>query len=453
MTALNPLTTMTEKPDARRHSSLRWPLQHVTDYVFEVVLDGVRQVEGNLAPVCICGAITFPLYWLVWRYLFPQPYENLPLRLVGTALCLFIAAKDWWPPALRRYLPAIWLGMLLYALPFFFTFMLLQNNTSDIWIMSTLSALFLLVLLVDWISVIVLFVVGSALGWGVHVLMEPGMQSVNLYAEFVPIFLFALIAGTIFNYKAAGFREAGARARREVGALVAKEMQSPLVSIRTHAASLQKFLPMLIGGQSPDSAATEAPAPSQLRALERVPARIEEAVGQINSVVETLLVEGDEPGAQAETTSALLISQCLAEAIDGMPGKSELDRARVIFHRDNDFHIQGPPTLIAHVLAGVLEASFDSTYQHTGAELVIDLGRAGRWNYIRLQDSSVGLRPMAVAHLLRFGLVRTDRKFPNRPDLAFAKLVLGRIGGWVTRTVEFGRTTEVVLWFPQPGSP
>jgi hypothetical protein len=60
---------------------------------------------------------------------------------------------------------------------------------------------------------------------------------------------------------------------------------------------------------------------------------------------------------------------------------------------------------------------------------------------------------MAAARLLRFGLVRTDRNFPNRPDLAFAKLVLGRIGGSVTRTIELGRTTDVVLWFPQPGSP
>jgi hypothetical protein len=103
-------------------------------------------------------------------------------------------------------------------------------------------------------------------------------------------------------------------------------------------------------------------------------------------VVETLLVESGQQSAHGEATKTLLISQCIADAIAGMPRKTELDRTRVIFHRDNDFHIQGPPTLISHVLAGVLEASFDAVFHQTGAELVIDLGRTGRWNYVRLQD-------------------------------------------------------------------
>src|SRR5271156_308 len=128
MKALNPETTaaMTDEADMNV-STVRWSVTHLADYISRVVIEGVQQVEANIAPVCICGAITFPLYWLVWKYLFPQPYENLTLRLVGPALCLLLAAKDWWPPLVRRYLPVLWLAMLLYALPFFFTFMLLQN--------------------------------------------------------------------------------------------------------------------------------------------------------------------------------------------------------------------------------------------------------------------------------------------------------------------------------------
>src|SRR5579883_2347657 len=218
-------TLETEKAGDGNASLAGSAIRYVATFVAGVIMGGVRHVEANIVPVCICGAIMFPAYWIVWKYLFPQPYENIWLRLVGSALCLFVAAKDWWPRALRRYLPVIWLGNVLYAGPFFFTFMLLQNNTSDIWLMSTLAALFLVVLLVDWISLISLFVIGSFIAWRVHLLVSPGVSAVNLYVEFVPIFLFALIAGTVFNYKAAGLRQASERARREIGALMAQEMQ------------------------------------------------------------------------------------------------------------------------------------------------------------------------------------------------------------------------------------
>lgn len=423
--------------------------------VWSTVMGGFHHVEANIVPVCICGAIMFPVYWLVWKFLFPQPYENLTLRLIGSAWCLLIAANSWWPASTRRHLPVVWLAMLLYALPFFFTFMLLQNNTSDIWIMSTLSALFLLVLLVDWISLIVLFVVGSLIGWLVHQAVSPELTAMNLYVEFVPIFLFAVISGTVFNYKAAGFRQAAERARTEVAKLLAKELQSPLVSIRTHGASLAKLIPIMVqtylnrGTQQPRDAALEEP---QLRALERVPGRIDEAVEQINGIIDTLLVQGGEQDLEGGPTRTLSIAHCLDEAIARLPLRPDLERSRIVFLRDNEFRVHGSPALISRVLAGILETSLGGIQNRGSARLIIELGGTGRWNYVRLKDSASELRAKTQARMLRFGLARTDKDLGSRPELAFAKLVLERMGGSMTRTIEFGRTADVVLWFPKLGA-
>lgn len=447
-------TLETEKAGGGNASLAGSALRQMAGFVAGVVMGGVRHVEANIVPVCICGAIMFPAYWIVWKYLFPQPYENIWLRLVGSALCLFVAAKNWWPRGLRPYLPVIWLGNVLYAGPFFFTFMLLQNNTSDVWLMSTLAALFLVVLLVDWISLISLFVVGSFIAWRVHLLVSPGLAAVNLYAEFVPIFLFALIAGTVFNYKAAGLRQAGERARREIGALMAQEVQSPLFSVRTHAASLSKFLPTLIRTyveQGQDDRQPRTVPESQLRALERLPTRIEEAIEQINSMIETLLAQDGRQMAGGSGSPTVSIAQCIDEAVARLPLRAELDRARIIFHRGNDFRFGGSRALMTQVLTRVLEASFDAIYSETGAELVIDLVEAGEWNGLRLRDSSAELGPAAKG-LLRFGFAREDKDFTNRSDLALANLVLERMGGSVSRTVALGGAGEVLLWFPRPGA-
>lgn len=444
-------TVGADKPVPTRLAQLGSALAAASRYVSGVITAGISRIEANIVPVCICAAIMFPAYWFIWKYLFPQPYENLWLRLIGSLLCLIIAAKDWWPRSWRRYLPVIWLGTALYGGPFFFTFMLLQNGTSMVWLMSTLVGLFLVVLLLDWISLIALFVAGSVLAWWVHLMVSPSIMSVNLYVEFVPIFLFALIAGTIFNYKAAGLREAKERARLEVGALLAKEMQSPLFSIRTNAASLSKLLPALIGSYTEAPRRRNAPAlpAQQLGALERVPARIEQAVEQMNGMIETLMTEGGQPGAGRQWASSM--QRCLDAAMAQLPLTAELDRARIIVERQHEFLFHASPVLMAHVLARVLEASLNEIYNETGAELVVSLGQDGAWNYLRLTDSSAELRSTGATGLLRFRLSRNGKDFSRRPDLALANLVLERIGGTVTRTVAFGRTAETVLWFPQPG--
>ena len=129
---------------------------------------------------------------------------------------------------------------------------------------------------------------------------------------------------------------------------------------------------------------------------------------------------------------------------------TELDRARIIVDRQYDFLFHGSPVLMVHALARVLDSALNEIYSDTGAELDVRLGQVGGWNYLRLTDSSAGLRGTA-ARLLA-SLSGNDRDFSSRPDLALANLVLERVGGSVTRTFAFGRSGETVLWFAQPGA-
>jgi hypothetical protein len=429
----------------KRASSLDRAIHRVA----AVIIGGVRHVEANMVPVAICAAIMFPAYWFVWKYLFPQPYENIWIRVFGSVLCLVIAAKDRWPRRFRRYLPVVWLGTVFYSGPFFFTFMLLQNDNSTVWLMSTMAGLFLVVLLLDWISVFVLFIAGSVLAWRVHLIVSPDVAAVGVYLEYVPIFLFALTAGTIFNYKAAGLRQAKERARLELGMLLAREMQLPLVSIRTNVASLSRFLPSLVRAYPENPREPGAPdaVARQLGALERVPARIDEAVEQMDGIIETLMTESGDASTARQRASSML--RCLDDAMARLSFATELDRARIIVDRQYDFLFHGSPVLMVHALARVLDSALNEIYSETGAELDVRLGQVGGWNYLRLTDSSAGLRGTAAR--LFAGLSGNDRDFSSRPDLALANLVLERLGGSVTRTFAFGRSGETVLWFAQPG--
>ena len=63
--------------------------------------------------------------------------------------------------AWRRYIVPFSYFTFLYCLPFFFTLLLLLNDSNATWQMSTLAALIYVVLLYDLVNAIVVLVVGS----------------------------------------------------------------------------------------------------------------------------------------------------------------------------------------------------------------------------------------------------------------------------------------------------
>ena len=117
-------------------------------------LRNVAYIKRRLTVFAVLAIVTFPLYYYVWAFVFPQRYESLTLRLIGSALFVPMLFSRHWPEWMKRLLPYYWYVALLYSLPFFFTYMLLRNNGADVWIGSALVAVFVMILLLDWVTLI-----------------------------------------------------------------------------------------------------------------------------------------------------------------------------------------------------------------------------------------------------------------------------------------------------------
>ena len=169
----------------------------------------VRSVE-NASPfmgsAAWLGLFGHPIFYVVWWNLFPQPYENLPLRLLGSLLCLPFVFRHYWPPRLIRFLPLGFHIAVIYNIPFFFTYFLIRNEFSQVWIFSTLGAAFLLTLLVEWRTALVFFA-----GWGFFLLgfsfSTAGGFNHTDFLQYLVIFLFPLVFGSIFNHKLQRYRK------------------------------------------------------------------------------------------------------------------------------------------------------------------------------------------------------------------------------------------------------
>ncbi|MDF1794956.1 MAG: response regulator [Coxiellaceae bacterium] len=187
------------------------------------------------------GLFTFPVYYFIWLYFDVQSYENLWLRITCTALCLLLVLHDYWPKKLKPYLPVYWYFTLFFTLPFFFTYMLLLNHGSLMWITNTIVIVFFTMLLVDWVSTVILLSSGSLLAF-----IVASQQDNLLWASsfdivgFMLTYVVSILIGLIFSHNKAVIErikrraievEANSKARSELIANMNHDIRTPITGI------------------------------------------------------------------------------------------------------------------------------------------------------------------------------------------------------------------------------
>ncbi len=95
----------------------------------------------------------------------PGGYENIFLRIVVSACGLLLIFYKYLPSPVIKIFPFIFYSILLFSFPFFFTYMLLNNQEHSAWQVKELVGLILLSFFVDYLSFIVLAALGIGLAF------------------------------------------------------------------------------------------------------------------------------------------------------------------------------------------------------------------------------------------------------------------------------------------------
>ena len=127
-----------------------------------------KQVEKYGAPYILFGAfccINYTLPYFMWEHDTPgASHLMLYLRTMGAMACGLLLVRDKWPQSFLPYLPTFWHLTLLYCLPFTSTVMFLLTQGSVEWLINVALTIMFLIVLVDWISFMILTVLGVVLG-------------------------------------------------------------------------------------------------------------------------------------------------------------------------------------------------------------------------------------------------------------------------------------------------
>jgi two-component system CAI-1 autoinducer sensor kinase/phosphatase CqsS len=319
--------------------------------------------------------------------------------------------------------------------------------------MALITAILILLLLIDPINAVLMFIMGTILAFGLYELSTPRPLPIKEYLANLPIFSFALVAGAIFNLTNEREKKAKIAATLALGGHVAHELRTPLLGIRSGAIGAKNYLPKLVKAYTiARESGLDVPSIrlGHLKLLEGVLDRIEGEVNYSFLVIDMVLANAGNHKIEREKYSIFSVCAAASRAIDRYTFKRDEDRKKVQIDNGEDFEVYAVELLFAHILFNLLK---NALYALEAAGVGED-GRIRIWaqpgaelNYLHFRDNGTGIPSGALERI--FEPFATTKKSGTGLGLHFCRLVMERFGGEIICRSEEGSFTEFVLTFPK----
>jgi two-component system, CAI-1 autoinducer sensor kinase/phosphatase CqsS len=408
----------------------------------------------------VIGAVAFagfPSYFIIWKYIFEQPYENLWLRLLGSVMSLPLLLEGYLSATLKRYMPLYTYLFTIFGLPFFFMFMMLMNKANMIWQISMMASLIYLIFLMDTVNVFVTFTIGCTVATVTYFVVEkhPEIPDNLLYST--PVYIFILAGSILFNYSEERIRREGRmRALTAVGSSIAHEMRTPLLGIRYDASGLQEYLPRLIDAHEWAMANGwdgEPLEPAVRDGLDRALDRISHHTVFANTMINILLMNIGEQRIDPANFDKFSMAGEVTQLLDSYPFKGA-DREKIVWKPESDFIFFGSDLLMRHVFFNLLKNGLRALGEARQGHIEIRLEPGQPFNRVCFLDTGTGIAEDQLPHL--FEPFFTGRRDGTRVGigLTFCQRVIESFEGTLTCRSELGKFTEFVISLPRidPGS-
>lgn len=424
----------------------------------------LRHSRPNLPAMAAVGCFGYPLYYLIWRLLFPQDYENLTLRIIGSLILAPLMFINRWPAWCERYLMLYFWVAMVYCLPFFFTYMLLQNAVHSfeagqqtiVWQMSMVVAMALLIMLInDGLLVGIAFLLGSLAAWVLFLIDQRSVEFVAISRDYLapmPVYLFILVGGSIYNHHREMIQQEMLRAVSSVGSNIAHELRTPLLGIKSDARGLQRYLPQLIDGYERAAAAGIEVRPirrSHLSTLHDSLARIESETDFANTIIDMLLINSSGARLNPSDFRPHSARECIQSALARYPFTSERERALIHVVPGADFQFKGSDILLIHVLFNLLKNALYYVAAAGKGEIFIwtEPNSSGP-NRLFFMDTGSGIPDSVLPRIFDRFFTSSSAGRGSGIGLSFCKMVMEAFGGDIRCESVHGEFTRFILSFP-----
>ncbi len=426
------------------------------------LVESALDFEPTMVPFGFFGLISLPLFHCINSYLLaPQvpsaiDYHNSALRITCGVLCAMLTVKDYWPKIFRPYLPLVWYTAILLFMPFFATYMLLQNHFSAAWLLNALSIFTLTIWLVDWITYTLLLFLGITFAALTYYLLTP--QAFLFFIDKQPLrlidvlltFTVSIVMALIFRRHSALVEKQKLKGMQAVGASIAHELRTPLTSIHFAVSGIQNYMvDLIMGYELAKQANLPVPyvRPDHYKTLKDALSSVKAEVNFSHTIVDMLLLKVNFQH-QEKGFLEYSINSIIEEALQRYPFNPAEKRSLVNCNIDpkNDFIFQGQELLMIHVIFNLIKNALYYIETSNKGTIYIWAEKNERKNILYFKDTGQGMSHYVQANLFKKFFTNTHNG--TGLGLSFCKSIMEMFGGNISCNSQEGEYAEFVLSFP-----
>ena len=420
-------------------------IKRLYNNLITTALAAFERAEPNIPIVGLFSLIGFPVFYFIWSYLLPQPYENLTYRLINAFISLPCLFYRHFSGNLKKYFPVYFFIGVMLVLPFFFSFMLYKNAWNITWFISTLTALILLILLIDdWFLIFLLSITGYTFAFLTAWFLGGQMQFTYFQWMYVPTFFFLLIGGVIVSHRKRIANQTKISLLHSLSASIAHEMRNPLNSIINAMSSVQSILPDK--PERDDASSDYALSKSGLINLHDVVEESTETVLRANKIIDSILSDMQGKPLDPKIFKRIAAKNSIQSAVSSFSYSTPEDRKLVKNLASTDFEFFGDEDLFTYVLFNLIKnALYYKNKPGFILEITTDTGPAG--NTIKVRDTGPGI-PALERKRIFDSFYTSGKEGGVGLGLSFCKHVITSFGGHITCNSKENEWTEFTIRLP-----
>lgn len=403
--------------------------------------------EYQFIPFGIIGLIGYTAYYFVWNATLPGAYENAMLRIAAIVLFIGLITTKLWPKKIRTIIPFYWYLSVMYTLPFFFTYMLLKNNFSNIWIQNSMTALLFGVLLLNFFELILVFISGILLALVAYIYTTPYTNFPHSVLATSIAYAAVLGASALLTYNKNQKTNERLESTKLFAASIAHELRTPLRSLASGAGGIKKYLPTLLqtyGIAEKQKLDIPVIAPSNLQYLNTILDNMEFETQSAFTTISMLLINANE-SAIGEGYQLLSVTHCVQLALNRYPFTAA-EKALVHWQAGPDFNFRGNEQLMIHVMFNLFKNALYYLKAADKGDITIWLAQDAGHNYLYFKDTGTGIPAEQLPHI--FDRFYSKTQHGTGIGLAFCSLAIKSFGGKISCQSIEGEFAEFIMRFP-----
>ncbi|MBA8667631.1 hypothetical protein H1Q59_06990 [Holosporaceae bacterium 'Namur'] len=390
---------------------------------------------------------TLSYYFLYSLYITSNPGHEVFAYLItiGYFFCMillfreFIVSKKF----LEKYLHYYWYFLITFCLPFVSSYMLFVSFGDDFWVINGILSAFSLYLFLDARRFILLYSIGTLCGF---ILFKQSGFSLEVFQEITTtgriayIYLFFLFATLFFLRKREREQEERVETMHVFGGAMAHEVKSPLATLNMCAQAINNLVQGAFNNkQVKDNTYTLTLDKEEGDTLLEFSKMLTKVSSQGISTVDGLLASLKST-VIADDKKNITIEECVTASILEYkllnPEKDGVDINIV-----NNFSFFGSMHYVKHLLSNLLT----NAYKYGGRNVKIEI-RAEN-NKLYFKDDGKGIAEDDLPFI--FDRFYSKSKNGTGIGLAFCKMVMQDMGGYIECKSVLGKYTEFTLTFPK----